>query len=483
MTYEAFCELIAFVDTEIAWGPVVCWALVGVGVFLTIFLKGLPFKNLIWAFETAFTFKKDKNDKSEGDISPFQSLMTSLSATIGTGNIAGVAGAMAIGGPGAIVWMWIAAVFGLSTKYAESMLGVKYRQKNAKGEMAGGPMYAMREGFKNKKFGIVLAALFSVFAVGASFGIGNIAQANTIADAINTTLIPSGTTVPLMGNDVGVTFIIVGAVLTVCCILILLGGIQRIGKVCGILVPFMAAFYIIGGITCIINNAENLPEGLHRIFTMAFSTQAVAGGGAGMLIQIAIQKGISRGVFSNESGLGSAPIAAAAAKTDSAEKQGYISMTGTFIDTMIVCTITGLVVASSGLILDPDVSGINIAIEAFNLSLGPVGGYIVAIGIIAFAFSTILGWEYYGEKSLEYLTKSSKVTFAYRIIFSCVVFFGCVLTSQLVWDISDMLNGFMAIPNLICLMVLCTVIRKDTLKYQSVMEMEKANARAMKKRK
>ena len=484
--YENLSNVISFIDNEIAWGPVVCWFLVGTGVFLTILLKGLPWRNLGWALKSAFSRKKNKDaDNTEGDITPFQSLMTALSATIGTGNIAGVAGAMAIGGPGALVWMWIAAVFGLSTKYSESMIGVKYRKKNERGEMAGGPMYAMKYGIGSrfKKLGATLAVIFSVLAVGASFGIGNISQANTIAESVNTTLVKSTTAVSFLGNDVGIAFIIIGAVIMVLCLLVLLGGIKRIGRVTGILVPFMAVFYTVGGIICIISNAENLPYGVSMIFTQAFSTQAVAGGAAGMVMQLAIQKGISRGVFSNESGLGSAPIAAAAAKTDHHSRQGYINMTGTFLDTIIVCSITGLTIASSGLLETTDLTGVNLTIAAFESGIGPIGGYIVTIGIMLFAFSTILGWEYYGERSLEYLTKSYKVNIVYRVIFSVITFFGCVMASSLVWDISDIMNGFMAIPNLICLVMLCLVIRKDTFDFQNIINREKAQAKAMRKAK
>ncbi len=484
--YEAISNVISFIDSEIAWGPVVCWFLVGIGVMLTILLRGLPWRNLGWALKSAFSRQKThEKEGHEGDITPFQSLMTALSATIGTGNIAGVAGAMAIGGPGALVWMWIAAVFGLSTKYSESMIGVKYRQRNERGEMAGGPMYAMKYGIgaKFKRLGAALAVIFSVLAVGASFGIGNISQANTIAESINTTLVKGSDTVQFLGNDVGIAFIIIGVIITVLCLVVLLGGIKRIGRVTGILVPVMAVFYTIGGIICICCNAQNLPHGLYMIFTQAFSTQAVAGGAAGMVMQLAIQKGISRGVFSNESGLGSAPIAAAAAKTDHHSRQGYINMTGTFLDTIIVCSITGLTIAASGLLETTDLTGVNLTIAAFESGIGPIGGYIVTIGIMLFAFSTILGWEYYGERSLEYLAKSYRVNIIYRIIFSVIAFFGCTLTSTLVWDISDIMNGFMAIPNLICLAMLCLIIRKDTFDFQNIIKQEKAAAKVLRKQK
>ncbi|WP_303870146.1 sodium:alanine symporter family protein [Acetobacterium wieringae] len=454
-----FSEIIAAVNNFV-WGPVMLALLMGTGIFLTVRLKFLPWRNLGYALKSVFAKQDPAKKESSGDISPFQSLMTALAATIGTGNIVGVATAMVLGGPGALVWMWISALFGLSTKYGESVLAVKYRETNKEGEMAGGPMYAMKNGFKNKTIGSILAVLFSAFAVIASFGIGNMTQANSIASAVVGTF--------------GIPTWVTGAVITILAIVVLLGGIKSIGRVCGVIVPFMAVFYFVAGILVIIINFENLPAGISQIFTMAFSPTAVAGGVGGTVIASmlsAMRWGVARGVFSNEAGLGSAPIAAAAAKTDHPSRQGYINMTGTFFDTLVVCTITGLVIASSGMLgtmteAGKLLSGANLTIAAFESALGPIGGYIVTIGIMLFAFSTILGWEYYGEKSLEYLIKAPMAVKVYRLFYSLIAFVGATTALQIVWDFSDTMNGLMAIPNLISLLVLSNVIAKECFDYE-----------------
>ncbi|WP_373483937.1 alanine/glycine:cation symporter family protein [Acetobacterium sp.] len=456
-----FSDIISAVNNFV-WGPVMLALLMGTGMFLTVRLKFKPWLNLGYALKSVFAKQdKTKKDDSSGDISPFQSLMTALAATIGTGNIVGVATAMVLGGPGALVWMWISALFGLSTKYAESVLAVKYRETNAKGEMAGGPMYAMKNGFKNKKLGLILAFLFSLFATVASFGIGNMTQANSIAGAVNGTF--------------GVPTWITGLILTVLAFLVILGGIKSIGKVAGVIVPFMAVFYVLAALVVIIINYQNVPAGIAEIFTMAFSPKAMAGGVGGTIIATmltAMRWGVARGVFSNEAGLGSAPIAAAAAKTDHPSRQGYINMTGTFFDTIVVCTITGLVIASSGALGTLDASGeilmgANLTIAAFQSALGPAGGYIVTLGIALFAFSTILGWEYYGEKSLEYLIKAPIAVTIYRILYCLVVFVGATTALEIVWNLSDAMNGLMAIPNLISLLVLSSVVAKECFEFQS----------------
>lgn len=446
---------------DFVWGPFMLILLVGTGVYLTFHLKFLPWRNLGFALKSIFKDpEKESMGRREGDITPFQSLMTALAATIGTGNIVGVATAMVMGGPGAIVWMWISALFGLSTKYAESVLAVKYREMNADGEMVGGPMYAMKNGFRNKKVGAVLATLFAVFAVLASFGIGNMTQANSIADALNSTFkIPN---------------IVTGVVITTLALVVLVGGIKSIGKVCEKIVPFMAVLYFACGVGVIIINAKHIPDGLSQIFGMAFSVKAVAGGVGGNIIATmasAMRWGVARGVFSNEAGLGSAPIAAAAAKTDYPSRQGYINMTGTFFDTLVVCSVTGLVIASSGVLGMEDasgelVTGVNLTIKAFESALGPMGSYLVSIGIMLFAFSTILGWEYYGEKSLEFLVRSTKMNRIYRVLFSFITFVGATRTLQIVWDFSDTMNGLMAIPNLICLLVLSNVVAQECFDFQ-----------------
>ena len=454
----SFSEILSKVN-EFVWGPVMLVLLVGTGVFLTVRLKFLPWRNLGYALKSVFT-KSDKESKDEGDISPFQSLMTALAATIGTGNIVGVATAMVLGGPGAIVLMWISALFGLSTKYAESVLAVKYREKNDRGEMAGGPMYAMKNGFKIKKLGLIFAFLFALFAVFASFGIGNMTQANSIASAVQ--------------NTFHIDTRITGAVLTILALFVLVGGIKSIGRVCSLIVPFMAVLYFIAGLVVICINYKNVPSGLSQIFGMAFQMKSMAGGVGGTIVASmfsAMRWGVARGVFSNEAGLGSAPIAAAAAQTDHPSRQGYINMTGTFFDTIVVCTMTGLAIASSGALGTVDsageiVTGSDLTIAAFQTALGNAGGYIITIGIALFAFSTILGWEYYGEKSLEYLVKSTKCNMLYRIIFCLVVLVGATTQLQVVWDFSDTMNGLMAIPNLISLLVLNKIVAQECFDYQ-----------------
>lgn len=443
------------------WGPVMLVLLVGTGIFLTIRLKFLPWRNLGYALKSVFKKSDTSEPPSEGDISPFQSLMTALAATIGTGNIVGVATAMVLGGPGALVWMWVSALFGLSTKYAESVLAVKYREVNSYHEMAGGPMYAMKNGIKIKWIGSLLAFLFSLFAVIASFGIGNMTQANSISLALRDTF--------------GVPSYITGALITILALIVLVGGIKSIGKVCSLIVPVMAVLYFAGGLLVIILNIQNLPSGVAEIVRMAFTPEAAAGGVGGTIIASmlsAMRWGVARGVFSNEAGLGSAPIAAAAAKTDHPSRQGYINMTGTFFDTLVVCTITGLVIASSGLLGTTNaageiITGVNLTINAFSAAMGSPGGWLVTVGIAMFAFSTILGWEYYGEKSLEYLVGSPKMNNLYRILFSLVTFVGATTTIQLVWDFSDTMNGLMAIPNLICLIVLSNVVAKECFHFQN----------------
>ncbi|MCH4072915.1 alanine/glycine:cation symporter family protein [Pseudoramibacter sp.] len=451
-----FDALISTVNNFV-WGPAMLVLLVGTGVFLTVRLKFLPWRNLGYALKLVFSKPKYLDD-SNGDITPFQSLMTALAATIGTGNIVGVATAMVLGGPGALVWMWIAAIFGLSTKYSESVLAVRYRVRKPNGEMAGGPMYALEQGFPQKQIGKILAVLFAFFASLASFGIGNMTQANSISDALLSTF--------------KVSHWITGLVILVLVFIVLVGGIQSIGRVCGTVVPIMGIFYFVSGVVVIIINHGNLIPGISTIFRMAFSTKAVAGGAGGMIITQALRYGVARGVFSNEAGLGSAPIAAAAAKTDHPSRQGYINMTGTFFDTIIICSVTGLVIASSGALGSVDaqgnpVTGVRLTIAAFSSALGQAGTLIVTIGIALFAFSTILGWEYYGEKSFEYLIDHPIATKIYRIIYSLITYVGATTALQTVWNVSDTMNGLMAIPNLICLLVLSGKVAEECFDFQS----------------
>ena len=459
---------------DFVWGPVMLVLLVGTGIFLTIRLKFRPWKNLGFAIKSTLSKEARTTKRGEGDVSPFSALTTALAATIGTGNIVGVATAMVSGGPGALVWMWISACFGLTSKFSECMLAIKYREVNEKGEMSGGPMYTMKKGFKNKKIGAFLGMLFAVFAVIASFGIGNMTQANSISESLKSTF--------------NFDEKIVGVVLTVLAIVIIVGGIKTISKVSSIVVPLMAIFYIIAGLIVVVMNIQNLPSGIVMIFKMAFSSQAVAGGGAGVItagVMNAMRYGVARGVFSNEAGMGSAAITASAATTDDPVRQGYINMTGTFWDTIVVCTITGLCIASSGVLgtVGDDgklVQGAALTILAFKSALGEVGAILVTIGIALFAFSTILGWEYHGEKAFEYIFGTHKYNMAYRIIFSLVVFVGATTTLQVVWNFSDIANALMAIPNLICLLVKSKVIAKEVERFQPILDKEKKAAKKKK---
>lgn len=459
---------------DFVWGPVMLVLLVGTGIFLTVRLKFRPWKNLGFAIKSTLSKEARTTKRGEGDVSPFSALTTALAATIGTGNIVGVATAMVSGGPGALVWMWISACFGLTSKFSECMLAIKYREVNEKGEMSGGPMYTTKKGFKNKKIGAFLGMLFAVFAVIASFGIGNMTQANSISESLKSTF--------------NFDEKIVGVVLTVLALVIIVGGIKTISKVSSVVVPLMAIFYIIAGLIVVVMNIQNLPSGIVMIFKMAFSSQAVAGGGAGVItagVMNAMRYGVARGVFSNEAGMGSAAITASAATTDDPVRQGYINMTGTFWDTIVVCTITGLCIASSGVLgtVGDDgklVQGAALTILAFKSALGEVGAILVTIGIALFAFSTILGWEYHGEKAFEYIFGTHKYNMAYRIIFSLVIFVGATTTLQVVWNFSDIANALMAIPNLICLLVMSKVIAKEVERFQPILDKEKKAAKKKK---
>ena len=457
---EQLNEIIAQID-DFVWGPVMLVLLVGTGIFLTFRTRFLTWRNLGYALKSTLSKEARTKSRGEGDVSPFSALTTALAATIGTGNIVGVATAMVSGGPGALVWMWISAAFGLTSKFSECMLAIKYREINAKGEMSGGPMYTMKKGLKNKTFGAVRAWLLALFAVIASFGIGNMTQGNSIAGALHSTFsVPTWVT---------------GIVITVVSLLIIVGGIKSISKVSSIVVPVMAIFYVICGMIVILGNISNLPSGLAMIFKMAFSVKAVGGGLCGSIVasmMSAMRFGVARGVFSNEAGMGSAAITAAAATTDNPVRQGYINMTGTFWDTIVVCTITGLAIASSGVLgmtneAGEMLTGSDVTIAAFKTMLGTSGGWLVTIGITLFAFSTILGWEYHGEKAFEYLLGTHKFNMIYRVVFSLVAYLGCTQTLSLVWNFSDIANALMAIPNLICMLLLSGEIAKDIQEFQS----------------
>ena len=456
---ERLNEIVTKVD-DFVWGPVMLILLVGTGIFLTIRTKFLPWRNLGYALKSTLSKEARTKSRGEGDVSPFSALTTALAATIGTGNIVGVATAMVSGGPGALVWMWISAAFGITSKFSECMLAIKYREVNAKGEMSGGPMYTMKKGLKNKTLGVILAWFFAFFAVVASFGIGNMTQGNSIASALHATF-----HVPVRVS---------GVIITILTLLIIVGGIKSISKVSSVVVPAMAIFYVICGLIVIFGNISNLHSGLSMIFKMAFSAKAVGGGLCGSIVasmMSAMRYGVARGVFSNEAGMGSAAITAAAATTDNPVRQGYINMTGTFWDTIVVCTITGLAIASSGVLGTTDaagnlLTGSDVTIAAFETVLGSAGGWLVTIGITLFAFSTILGWEYHGEKAFEYLFGTHKYNMIYRIVFSLVVYVGCTQTLSLVWNFSDIANALMAIPNLICMLLLSGEIAKDIGAFQ-----------------
>ena len=426
-----------------AWGPPMLILLVGTGFWLTFNLRGLQFTKLGHALYLAL-IKRKEDDDEPGDITHFQALMTALAATVGTGNIAGVATAIAIGGPGAMFWMWVTGLVGMATKYAEAILAVKYREVDSKGEMCGGPMYYISKGLNLPWLGTV----FAVFASIAAFGIGNMVQANSVADAVQATF-----HVPLWAT---------GAVLMTFSAMVILGGIKSIARVTSFLVPIMIVFYVIASLFIIFSNIGEVPASLMFIVKQAFNPTAAVGGFTGATIMMAIRFGVARGVFSNESGLGSAPIAAAAAKTKNPTSQALVSMTQTFIDTIIVCTMTGLVLILTGAWSNGE-TGAALTTTAFNMGF-PGGAYIVTIGIILFAYSTILGWCYYGEKSIEYLF-GVKSVFPYRVVFVLFIGVGAVAKLTLVWNISDTLNGLMAIPNLIGLIMLTPVVVSETKKY------------------
>ncbi|MBE0570672.1 MAG: sodium:alanine symporter family protein [Ignavibacteriaceae bacterium] len=429
---------------DIIWGVPLIALLVGTGIYLTFLLKGLQFRKLYHSLWLALVKRKEEN--SEGDISHFQALMTALAATVGTGNIAGVATAIAIGGPGALFWMWITGLFGMATKYAEAVLAVKYRIKDKNGNMSGGPMYYLANGMNIKWLG----ALFAVFAAVAAFGIGNMVQSNSVADAVKYSF-----NIPVEAT---------GIILAIATGLVLLGGIKSIGKVTGILVPLMVIFYFLAALFVVIIHIDQIPSVISHVLVEAFTDTAAVGGFAGATIMLTIRSGISRGVFSNESGLGSAPIAAAAAQTKHPVTQALVSMTQTFIDTIIICSMTGFAILVSD-VLGTGLTGATLTQKAFETALpGQWGGIVVSIGLIFFAYSTILGWSYYGEKSVEYLLGEKSVK-PYRLLFVIIVFVGAIVKLDLVWTFADIMNGLMALPNLIALLGLSGMVAAETRNY------------------
>lgn len=435
--------MVDFIKTlnGIVWGAPMLGLLAITGLYLTLGLKGYTFFNLKKAFGFLW---KDRNSTGEGDISGFNALMTSLSATIGTGNIAGVATAVALGGPGAIFWMWLIAILGMATKYAEGVLAVHFREKNANGDHVGGPMYYIKNGLgDNFRW---LAATFALFGMLAGFGIGNGVQVNSVADVMH-----SSFNIPELWTGIAVAVLVA---------LVLLGGIRSIAEVAGKLVPFMAVAYVVGGIVLLVIYANRIPDAFALIFNHAFTPISATGGFAGATVWAAIRFGVARGVFSNEAGLGSAPIAHAAAKTNNPVRQGSIAMLGTFIDTIIICSITGLVIVASGA-WEGGKSGADLTSAAFNLGLPSIGQYIVTLGLAIFAFTTIMGWSFYSEKCVEYLF-GSKMVLPFRLIWVIAIPIGAYQKLDLAWLIADTLNAMMAIPNLVALLLLSPVVFKLT---------------------
>lgn len=443
---ESIADFIAWLSGFV-WGLPLIIFLVGTGIFLTIRISFFSFRMLPYSLKMLF---KREDATSEGDISHFQAVMTALAATVGTGNVVGVATAVVIGGPGAVFWMWMTALVGMATKYSEGILGVKYRQKNSKGEMSGGPMYYLEHGLGQKWLG-VLFAFFAVFA--AIFGIGNMIQANAASDvALDVFNVPTWLTGVIMA-------VLVGSVL--------LGGVKSIGRTAGILVPFMIVFYLLAGITIMIIQIDQVPAAIGLIFTDAFTGNAVAGGALGTVIRM----GVARGLFSNEAGLGTGGIAAAAAKTDVPARQALISMTQVFIDTIVVCSITGITLVMADMYAS-GTEGAALTAQSFEAFLPGVGNYVVAITLLVFIFSTILGWGYFGEKCFTYLV-GSKFTMLYRIVFVIAIIPGATMSLSTVWNLGDVFNALMAVPNLIGLVLLSGVVVAETKVFLDIRKKEK----------
>ena len=451
---------------RIVWGPWLIFLLLGCGCYLMIRLRFLPLRNLLAALGLVFHSKSRKGTDGEG-VSSFSALTTELAATIGTGNIVGVATAMVLGGPGALFWMLLSGIIGLSTKLVESTLCVRYRVRDHKGKPVGGPMYVLQNAFPYRRMGRILAVLFAIFAVLASFGMGNMTQGNSIAEALAVTF--------------GVEQTVTGLVLGILTILVILGGIDKIAMVTEYLVPCMAVFYLFGTGMVIFTHLHNLPAGIWQILWGAFCPEAMAGGTIGFLCSIgngtacsgrqAMRYGVSRGVFSNEAGLGAAGISAACANTSDAVRQGYISMTGVFIDTIVICSLTGLAIASSGMLGQRDaqgefLNGTALMIAVFSATFGRVGEWMLTLSIALFAFATIIAWEYQGEKAFEYLMGRCHRTGWYRVGYGIAAFLGAVCSLEAVWDFSDICNGLMALPNLLAVVMLSKGICREIRSYK-----------------
>lgn len=437
---QSLNQLISAIN-GIVWGPLMLVLILGTGLYLMYGLSFIPLRRIGYGFKLLW---QGRQEKGEGDIAPFNALMTSLSATIGTGNIAGVATAIFLGGPGALFWMWCTALVGMATKYAEAVLAVKYREVDKNGLHIGGPMFYIKNGLK-PHWGW-LGTCFAVFGALAGFGIGNTIQANSVAD--------------VMHNTFAVPHLVTGIIIAILAALVLVGGIKRIASVAGKLVPLMAVSYVISGLVILIINYEAVPQAIVLIFSHAFTPVAATGGFAGAAVWAAIRFGVARGIFSNEAGLGSAPIAHAAASTNSPVQQGNIAMLGTFIDTIILCSITGLVIITTGVWTQGE-TGASLSSAAFELALPGVGSYIVTIGLSIFAFTTILGWSFYSEKCVEYLFGEGAIK-SFRVLWIIAVPIGATASLDFIWLVADTLNALMAIPNLIALILLSPVVFKLT---------------------
>ncbi len=468
---EQFTNFLVKVD-DLVWGIPLIVLILAAGIYLTLRLRLLQIVHLPKALKYMFKNEED----GAGEVSSFGALCTALSATIGTGNIVGVATAIgctalgtAVGGPGALFWMWVAAFFGMATKYAEGFLAVRYRTIDENGHVLGGPFYYIENGMGKKWKWLAKAFAFFGMCVGL-FGIGTFTQVNGIASAVQSFFDPDKqNTVNILGNDYSIAIVITAFALAICVGLVVIGGIKRISNVSQVIVPFMAILYIVAVLVLICANLDKLPGAFVTIFKYAFGIKPVAGG-IFASIAISMQKGIARGIFSNEAGLGSAPIAAAAAKTKDPVRQGLVTMTGTFIDTIIVCTLTGLSVVMMGAYTVPGIEGVEVTTYAFQKGLyfipAEVSSFILMVCLVFFAFTTILGWDYYGERCLEYLSNKSKLAVnIYRWLYILAVFIGPYMTVKAVWTIADIFNGLMAIPNIIALFALSGVVAKETKDY------------------
>ncbi|MDO5415714.1 MAG: sodium:alanine symporter family protein [Lachnospiraceae bacterium] len=448
---------------DFVWGVPLIVLILATGIFLTVRLKGMQIRRL----PIALKYMVKNEEEGHGEVSSFAALCTALSATIGTGNIVGVATAIVSGGPGALFWMWIAAFFGMATKYAEGVLAIRYRTIDSDGHVLGGPFYYIENGMgKNWRW---LGKIFAFFGAGVGLlGIGTFTQVNGITAAVGDFFDgEKAHVISLFGRSYSIAVVISGLILTVCVALVVLGGIKRIAKVSEVVVPFMAVFYVIACVVILVLNADRIPAAFLTILESAFGLRAAAGGALGSIL-LAMQKGIARGIFSNEAGLGSAPIAAAAAQTKEPVRQGLVSMTGTFIDTIVICTMTGLTIVLTDSHL-AGLEGVAVTTRAFQMGLplpAAASSFLLMLCLIFFAFTTIIGWNYYGERCLEYLSdRNRRAVMIYRVLYIAAIFIGPFMTVEAVWTIADIFNALMALPNLVAILALSSVVVKETKAY------------------